>query len=241
MLPKPIPDKLLRTVQPQWVPCGKPKCKCVSRGQLHGPFHYRFWRDENGRQHKEYVRKTDVEAVKAACDAMHAQELETLELLAKGREVLRWGQGKQLKSENPIEELEQLVEMQTTVRLLVLLASGDFGTASQQVRAASLLFEIKEARRGSDTRSQTAPTGSLRARRCSDAWDQPSRRYTVPARAPCRHFTGFCPLPTDRARIRPHQRVMPRDSHCVRARGYFRHRNILRIPKDTEHEDVCYS
>jgi hypothetical protein len=52
-------------VRPQWVRCGKPGCRCA-RGQLHGPYHYRFWR-EGGRLRKAYVPPADLEQVRAAC------------------------------------------------------------------------------------------------------------------------------------------------------------------------------
>jgi hypothetical protein len=40
-------------------------CKCA-HGLLHGPYWYRFWRDD-GRLHKQYVPLADVAAVTAAC------------------------------------------------------------------------------------------------------------------------------------------------------------------------------
>jgi hypothetical protein len=72
MLSKVIPDKLPGSVQPQYVRCGNPDCRCA-RGELHGPYWYRFWRDQNGRLRKEYVRLADLEAVRAACAAMRAE------------------------------------------------------------------------------------------------------------------------------------------------------------------------
>jgi hypothetical protein len=50
----------------QWKRCGKAGCKC-SCGALHGPYFYRFWR-EDGRLRKAYVKSADVQAVRAACD-----------------------------------------------------------------------------------------------------------------------------------------------------------------------------
>lgn len=46
--------------------CGKQNCRCA-RGQLHGPYHYLFWR-EAGQLRKVYVRRADVAEVRAACD-----------------------------------------------------------------------------------------------------------------------------------------------------------------------------
>ncbi len=61
-LPKMLPGAVCR----QWKRCGKPGCRCA-HGALHGPYHYRFWR-EGGRLRKAYVKSADVPAVRAACD-----------------------------------------------------------------------------------------------------------------------------------------------------------------------------
>lgn len=51
----------------QMVRCGKPSCKCA-RGELHGPYFYRFvW--EGGKQRKRYVRKEELQQIRAACAA----------------------------------------------------------------------------------------------------------------------------------------------------------------------------
>jgi hypothetical protein len=60
---KPLPG----VVRPQWVRCGRPKCRCA-RGERHGPYFYRFWR-EGGRLRKAYVRLAELEQVKAWCEA----------------------------------------------------------------------------------------------------------------------------------------------------------------------------
>jgi hypothetical protein len=63
-LPKlPLPG----VVRPQWVCCGRQSCRCA-RGELHGPYHYRFWR-EGGRLRKAYVRPAQLEEVRARCEA----------------------------------------------------------------------------------------------------------------------------------------------------------------------------
>ena len=46
--------------------CGRPNCRCA-RGQLHGPYWYRRWR-EGGRQRKGYVSKGALEHVQAAIE-----------------------------------------------------------------------------------------------------------------------------------------------------------------------------
>lgn len=60
-----LPKTLPGAVCAQKVRCGKPTCKC-SRGELHGPYFYRFvW--QNGRQRKLYIRRDDVEQIRQAC------------------------------------------------------------------------------------------------------------------------------------------------------------------------------
>jgi hypothetical protein len=49
----------------QYVRCGKPRCRC-SRGELHGPYHYLFLR-EDGKLIKRYVKKSEVETVRDNC------------------------------------------------------------------------------------------------------------------------------------------------------------------------------
>jgi hypothetical protein len=67
-LPKiPLPG----VVRPQWVRCGRSNCRCA-RGQLHGPYFYRFWR-EGGKLKKAYVRPAELEQVRAQCDARRKQ------------------------------------------------------------------------------------------------------------------------------------------------------------------------
>ncbi len=62
---KPLPKMLPGAVCEQWERCGKPGCKCA-RGERHGPYFYRFWR-ENGRLRRAYVKREDVDAIRAAC------------------------------------------------------------------------------------------------------------------------------------------------------------------------------
>lgn len=57
---EPLSGSLLR----QWVRCGKPSCRCA-RGDLHGPYWYRYWRDEEGRAHKHYVAPSRLDEIEA--------------------------------------------------------------------------------------------------------------------------------------------------------------------------------
>ena len=47
--------------------CGKPNCRCA-RGELHGPYYYRRWRDASGRQRKEYVPREQAKRVRATLE-----------------------------------------------------------------------------------------------------------------------------------------------------------------------------
>ena len=52
-------------VRAERVRCGKENCKC-SRGALHGVYFYRYTWDA-GRRRKSYVKRSEVEQVRAAC------------------------------------------------------------------------------------------------------------------------------------------------------------------------------
>jgi hypothetical protein len=75
------------------VRCGRANCKCHSGAPdaLHGPYCYRYWR-EDGILRKCYVRRGDVEQVRAACGAWRVQrkqERKERQLLHKAQEKLR--------------------------------------------------------------------------------------------------------------------------------------------------------
>jgi hypothetical protein len=89
-----LPKTLPGAVCAQWVRCGRPGCRCA-RGQPHGPYFYRFWR-EAGRLRKAYVRRADVAQVRARCRARAEERGELAEwcevwrqLAALAREVER--------------------------------------------------------------------------------------------------------------------------------------------------------
>ena len=83
--PEVLPKTLPGAVCIQWVRCGKPACKCA-RGELHGPYWYRFWR-EGGTLRKQYVRRSTLGAVRAACEERRRLEREAREQL---RESHKW-------------------------------------------------------------------------------------------------------------------------------------------------------
>jgi hypothetical protein len=64
-LPKiePLPGAVCK----QMKRCGKPNCKCA-KGELHGPYYYRFVHIR-GKQLKIYVKKSEFQAISAACSA----------------------------------------------------------------------------------------------------------------------------------------------------------------------------
>ena len=79
----------------QFVRCGKTNCRCT-RGELHGPYFYLFWR-ENGQLKKEYIRRENVEQVRDSCEVKResrrlAKESSHhwRELQAAIREVEKW-------------------------------------------------------------------------------------------------------------------------------------------------------
>jgi hypothetical protein len=69
--PEPLPKSLPGAVCAQWKRCGRRSCRC-SRGLLHGPYFFRFWR-EGGKLTKAYVRPDELEHVRAACRARQQQ------------------------------------------------------------------------------------------------------------------------------------------------------------------------
>lgn len=82
--PEPLPKTLPGVVCAQRVRCGKPGCRCAD-GQGHLAF-YRFWR-EGGRLRKRYVRRADLAAVRAACEARQRERRELAEGWQQWREL----------------------------------------------------------------------------------------------------------------------------------------------------------
>jgi hypothetical protein len=65
---EPVKEGELRgSLHTEYRSCGKENCRCSSGRDedLHGPYYYRHWRDEDGNQQIEYVRKGRVEAVRS--------------------------------------------------------------------------------------------------------------------------------------------------------------------------------
>lgn len=83
--PEPLPKTLPGVVCAQRVRCGKPGCRCA-HGQRHLAF-YRFWR-EAGWLRKCYVRRADLAAVRAACEARQRERRELSESLRHWRKLV---------------------------------------------------------------------------------------------------------------------------------------------------------
>ena len=82
----------------QLVRCGTLGCRCA-RGELHGPYFYRFWR-ENGRLRKRYVRLDDVPAVRREIEAHRMHDQHARQVVARG-----WGTWHQLAAQ--VQEVER--------------------------------------------------------------------------------------------------------------------------------------
>lgn len=86
----PLPKTLLGVVLPQRVRCGKPRCRCASGNleDLHGPYYYRFWR-QDGKLRKQYLRKADAELVRAACMQRQIEERRRREERDRANELIQ--------------------------------------------------------------------------------------------------------------------------------------------------------
>lgn len=76
---------LAGAVVAQYVRCGKPGCRCT-RGELHGPYYYRFVR-QGKRRRKFYVRLSDADQTKARCQAWRESKRNVRETLRACREA----------------------------------------------------------------------------------------------------------------------------------------------------------
>lgn len=93
MLPQTGPGEVAvadGAICPQMVRCGKPNCKCA-RGELHGPYFYRFTRDQYGRLRKHYVRRSEVEAWRELCERRREWLAERVAIRALCRRVVTRG------------------------------------------------------------------------------------------------------------------------------------------------------
>jgi hypothetical protein len=79
-------DPLRGALEPRYVRCGRPNCKCV-KGQLHGPYYLRRWQ-HYGKRYSKYVKKGEVSATFDACLEYKRNKQETRELI---RDINRTG------------------------------------------------------------------------------------------------------------------------------------------------------
>lgn len=58
-----FPNPLRGAIVYKWICCGKPGCRCVLEGRLHGPYpHLQWW--ENGKLKTKYLNKKIVDKVR---------------------------------------------------------------------------------------------------------------------------------------------------------------------------------
>lgn len=141
MLPKAIPDKLPGTVLPQYVRCGTRGCHCA-RGELHGPYWYRFWHEDGYKLRRQYVRKADLEAVRAACAAYQEENRQGRELIKASDELMRWLDKGDSEPYDVNREVENTLALTPTVRGLVEYASGEKGSLAVRLRAFDRLTKM---------------------------------------------------------------------------------------------------
>ena len=69
-IPRLLPDRgeLLGSLHASYRTCQNAACRCHDGEKIHGPYWYRHWRGENGRQHKTYVKRSDVKRVRRAIE-----------------------------------------------------------------------------------------------------------------------------------------------------------------------------
>ena len=80
-----LPKTLPGVVCAQRVRCGKAGCHCA-RGPGHVAY-YRFWR-EGGRLRKRYVKRADLAAVRAACEARQQERRELVKSWQRWRQLV---------------------------------------------------------------------------------------------------------------------------------------------------------
>ncbi len=75
------------SVRERYIKCGKVGCRCT-RGDRHGPYFSRRWA-ENGRRREEYVRRDQVDDVRAQCEARRQHEHQLVAARKECRELTR--------------------------------------------------------------------------------------------------------------------------------------------------------
>jgi len=142
---------------PEYKRCGKPNCRCA-RGQLHGPYYYRRWRDASGQQRKQYVPRGRSEQVRAALETARGSSvwtrLRALKRLldeaddqakeTRGRLAEQLGQhwhGRQLRERRsfPAEQRDRVLYQMNREQIVAALGWGitedDFVTLQRMIRS----------------------------------------------------------------------------------------------------------
>ncbi len=71
----------------EMIRCGRANCKCAN-GSLHGPYYYRVWM-ARGIRHKAYVKKAEVERIKATIETFRAQRRKQQASAAEVKTMMR--------------------------------------------------------------------------------------------------------------------------------------------------------
>ena len=142
---------------PEYKRCGKPNCRCA-RGQLHGPYYYRRWRDAAGAQRKQYVPRAGADTMRQALEKAREENpmvrlrelkklLDALDDEAKtarqrvGGELGRYWHGRQLRERRafPAEQRDRALYRASQEQIVSALGweitEDDFVTLQRMVRS----------------------------------------------------------------------------------------------------------
>ena len=97
-------DELPGVVLVEHKRCGKAGCRCAGGRpeDLHGPYFYRYWR-ENGRLRKAYVTREEVRQVSAACLRRRVRRMDERRQRARAAAYLQ-------ASSERLQDVEEMLE-----------------------------------------------------------------------------------------------------------------------------------
>ena len=98
-------------------------------------FNHCFWRDHRGRQHTEYVRKADLEAVRNACEGRRDDLTRIREALVRSEQAVTWLLYGKLRRSGKMDRNEQFARCCETIDRLLDCATGEIGTPSLTIKA----------------------------------------------------------------------------------------------------------
>src|SRR5262245_58051687 len=102
---KSLPKMLRGSICAQMVRCGRANCKCI-RGELHGPYHYHFYRFGKILR-KRYVPACDVAEMLAACAAWRQRTQDLRRKEQRERRRLRTARDLLKSDENLVAMLDR--------------------------------------------------------------------------------------------------------------------------------------